>query len=83
MLATAILSLSALLLAASTGCPYGSLVEATLGHPHMPGPLKMMIEWLPPSGSMMLPLLSTATPLRYCTPGMLHVGAPFFLLLLL
>ena len=30
MLATAILSLSASLLAASTGCPYGSLVEAAL-----------------------------------------------------
>src|ERR1700729_2652169 len=82
MFATTILPLSASLLAASTGCPNESLVDAAFA-PHMPGPLKIMIERLPPSGSIRLPLPSTATPLRYSTPGTLQVGAPFFLLLLL
>src|SRR5580692_5773 len=82
MFATAILPVSASLLAASIGCPYESLVDAAWA-PHMPGPLKIMIERLPPSGSITFPLPSTATPLRYSTPGMVHAGGLFFLLLLL
>jgi hypothetical protein len=80
MLATAILPVRELELAASAGWPYGSLIVATLA-PHICGPWKMITVWVLPSGSIKLPLPSTAIWFGYETPDRLQIGGLFFSLL--